>query len=67
MTSFLKDYYLTHIFNPEDIFKAKDLSLQTPIEFNNLLKIYKVKSPLNILEIGTYKGGTLYNWIRNNS
>ena len=32
-------------------------------EFLRLLDLYRKKEPIRVLEIGTYYGGTLYNWI----
>jgi cephalosporin hydroxylase len=36
--------------------------LQSPWEFEQLLKIYNEKKPNKILEIGSFYGGTLYYW-----
>jgi len=33
-------------------------------EFERLLDIYRSHKPLNVLEIGTYHGGTLYHWLQ---
>lgn len=38
---------------------------QWPYEFEALLKIHRRRKPKRLLEIGTYDGGTLYNWLRN--
>jgi len=39
--------------------------LQWEWEFRQLLDLYRVRIPLNVLEIGTYHGGTLYHWLQN--
>lgn len=33
-------------------------------EFKELLKLFKILNPKNILEVGTHYGGTLYQWIK---
>lgn len=38
--------------------------LQNEWEFKNLLDIYKTLRPKNILEIGTFFGGTLWHWLK---
>lgn len=40
--------------------------LQNEWEFNQLLSIYKTVKPKNIIEIGSYEGGTLWHWINFN-
>lgn len=37
--------------------------LQNEWEFNRLLSIYKSLKPKNIIEIGSYEGGTIWHWI----
>lgn len=39
--------------------------LQRQWEFEELLAMYCRKRPLNVLEIGTFHGGTLYHWLQN--
>ncbi len=39
--------------------------LQWEKEFEVLLELYRRMEPTNVLEIGTYHGGTLYHWLRN--
>jgi predicted O-methyltransferase YrrM len=46
-------------------------SVETPVpifqrewEFAQLLAIYERRQPRNVLEIGTFHGGTLYHWLR---
>lgn len=34
-------------------------------ELMRLVELYVAMAPLNVLEIGTYKGGTLYHWLTN--
>ena len=38
---------------------------QHEAEFTRLLKLYRERKPRNVLEIGTYHGGTLYHWLSN--
>ncbi|MGH2642338.1 MAG: class I SAM-dependent methyltransferase [Chitinophagaceae bacterium] len=40
--------------------------LQDPQEFAELIKIYTQRKPENVLEVGSFFGGTLYYWIKNN-
>lgn len=58
---FIKDRPLTE--GPE----APVPITQNEWEFNMLLEVYKDKHPLNVLEVGTHYGGTLYHWIKNSS
>jgi predicted O-methyltransferase YrrM len=37
---------------------------QNEEEFYYLLRLYKMMSPMRVLEVGSYEGGTLYQWIR---
>ncbi len=39
--------------------------LQWEREFNVLLELYRRLEPANVLEVGTYYGGTLYHWLQN--
>ncbi len=39
--------------------------LQWEAEFEVLLELYRRLEPANVLEIGTYHGGTLYHWLQN--
>ncbi len=39
--------------------------LQWEREFEVLLELYRRLKPQNVLEIGTYHGGTLYHWLQN--
>ncbi len=39
--------------------------LQWEDEFEVLLELYRRQNPANVLEIGTYHGGTLYHWLQN--
>ncbi len=34
-------------------------------EFEVLLELYRRQHPVNVLEVGTYHGGTLYHWLQN--
>ena len=36
---------------------------QYAVEFEQLLDIFRLKEPMNILEIGVHHGGTLWHWI----
>jgi cephalosporin hydroxylase len=38
---------------------------QHEAEFSELLDLYRERNPLNVLEIGSYHGGTLYHWLQN--
>lgn len=38
--------------------------LQRPEEFAEVLAMYRDRSPLRVLEIGTYHGGTLFHWLQ---
>ena len=40
-------------------------AIQTGAEFWPLLDLYRARRPRRVLEVGTYKGGTLYHWLRN--
>jgi predicted O-methyltransferase YrrM len=39
--------------------------LQWEAEFAVLLALYRLIAPSDVLEIGTYHGGTLYHWLQN--
>lgn len=39
--------------------------LQWQAEFEVLLALYRLQAPEDVLEIGTYHGGTLYHWLQN--
>lgn len=39
--------------------------LQWEAEFQVLLELYRRLDPANVLEVGTYHGGTLYHWLQN--
>jgi predicted O-methyltransferase YrrM len=39
--------------------------LQWEREFEVLLNLYRLLEPSNVLEVGTYHGGTLYHWLQN--
>ncbi len=39
--------------------------LQWQKEFEVLLEVYRRLKPSNVLEIGTYHGGTLFHWLQN--
>ncbi len=39
--------------------------LQWQAEFEVLLELYRRLEPANVLEVGTYHGGTLYHWLQN--
>ncbi len=39
--------------------------LQWTAEFEVLLELYRRLEPANVLEVGTYHGGTLYHWLQN--
>lgn len=36
---------------------------QDPVEFASLLDLYRERRPRTVLEIGTFKGGTLFHWL----
>ncbi len=38
---------------------------QWEAEFAVLLELYRRQHPVNVLEVGTYHGGTLYHWLQN--
>jgi predicted O-methyltransferase YrrM len=38
---------------------------QWEAEFEPLLDIYRAAKPLNVLEVGSFSGGTLYHWLQN--
>lgn len=40
--------------------------LQNEWEFEQLLEIYKKHKPEHLIEIGTFFGGTLYHWLKEN-
>src|SRR6187399_853113 len=39
--------------------------LQWEREFEVLLELFRRADPMDVLEIGTYHGGTLYHWLQN--
>ncbi len=39
--------------------------LQWQAEFEVLLELYRRLAPADVLEVGTYHGGTLYHWLQN--
>lgn len=39
-------------------------TLQRRWEFDQLLKLYRQHAPQRVLEVGTYHGGTLYQWLK---
>ncbi len=39
--------------------------LQWEKEFEVLLELYRRQHPVNVLEVGTYHGGTLFHWLQN--
>ncbi len=41
--------------------------LQWTAEFEVLLDLYRRLEPADVLEVGTYHGGTLYHWLQNTS
>jgi cephalosporin hydroxylase len=41
--------------------------LQDEWEFTQLLKIYNDRKPENVLEIGSFYGGTLWHWLQNDN
>jgi predicted O-methyltransferase YrrM len=41
--------------------------LQWQAEFEVLLELYRRLAPANVLEVGTYHGGTLFHWLQNTS
>jgi cephalosporin hydroxylase len=38
--------------------------VQSPVEYLALLRIYRRLKPKNVVEIGSFKGGTLYYWLK---
>lgn len=38
--------------------------LQHPLEFAELLELYRERRPRRVLELGVHLGGTLYQWLR---
>lgn len=54
-------HYQTTLFDPKDV-PVK--LLQQPFEFSLLLEEYFQLKPRNIIEIGTYCGGTLWYWLK---
>ena len=57
MTDNILEYYATE---PVHISQYKG-------EFTELLKLFKLRNPEKVLELGTHYGGTLYQWIKNSS
>ena len=60
----LKGYDVETLYHDYGYFAE---SIQHPAELKLLLDVFVDQNPRNILEIGSWKGGTLYYWLKHSS